>query len=186
MPGREWKTTAFAFILTFTHALRMWQNQSWLTITENTRFSESEEMAPKRHKTSNSPVNNLWTYGVGSVDVRPEGVSTYGVRGWGRTSRGCLDVRARNLWTVLHENWTNRLIETAQKVLFCAVFEPRLSSRLCGMADIFRMSKCHSSLGPGEPDPLALVLAEALEEYEKTAWLKIVENQIYKGVGNAW
>ena len=41
-------------------------------------------------------------------------------------------------------------------MLFCAAFEPHISSRLCGMADIFQMSKCHSGSGSGEPAPLTL------------------------------
>ena len=42
---------------------------------------ESEQMKAKGYRTSISPAKNLWTYVLGSVDVRSKGACTYGVRG---------------------------------------------------------------------------------------------------------
>ena len=115
---------------------------------------ESEQMKAKGYRTSISPVKK-------PMDVRP----------WlcGRTFKGCLHVRREGLRTYVHRvpgrtskeplNRTERIVqwETAQIMLFCTAFEPHISSRLCGMADIFQMSKCHSASGPGEPVPLTIL-----------------------------
>ena len=42
---------------------------------------ESDQMKAKDYRTSISPAKNLWTYVLGSVDVRSKGACTYGVRG---------------------------------------------------------------------------------------------------------
>ena len=151
--------TDLHILLSFWHSLTPWEcdktNRGWPQpiIHDSQRV---KKWHPKGTKHQILLLKISWTYGISSVDVRSKGVSTYGVRGWGRTSRGCLDVRARNLWTVLNE--TERIVrwKTAQTMLFCAAFEPHLSSKSCGMADIFRMSKCHSAFGPGKPVPLTL------------------------------
>ena len=113
---------------------------------------ESEQIKAKGCRTSISPAKKLWTYVLGSVDVRSKGACTYGVRGWGRTSRGCLDVRARNLWTV--QNGTERFASwnTAQKTLCCAAFEPHLFPDCVRWPSFFECQNVILSQGQGNPE----------------------------------
>ena len=101
---------------------------------------ESEQMKAKGYRTSISPAKK-------TMDVRP----------WlcGRTFKGCLHVRREGLRTYVQgifDPCRTELNDLLNEILhkrryFCAVFEPHLSSRLCEMAVIFRMSKCHSASG---------------------------------------
>lgn len=95
----------YAFILTFTNAWRMRQIQEKMTAPANTWFKESEENAPKGHKTSNSPVKNLvdvrrWLCGrtfIGCLHVLREGLRPYVLRSPGRTG---IDSLTDNEWKV--------------------------------------------------------------------------------------
>ena len=95
--------------LSFWHSPAPWEcdkiNRSW-PLPKIHASQKVKKQHPKGTKHQILLPKILWTYVLGSVDVRPKGAWTYGERGWGRTSIGCLDVRARNLWTV--QNGTER------------------------------------------------------------------------------
>ena len=110
---------------------------------------ESDQMKAKDYRTSISPANKPmdvrpWLCGrtfKGCLHVRREGLRTYVQRVPGRTSKEPLNRAERN--------WTICLMKYCTKdALLCGIWATSFS-RLCEMAVIFRMSKCHSSSGSG-------------------------------------
>ena len=123
---------------------------------------ESEQMKAKGYRMSISPAKKPmdvrpWLCGrtfKGCLHVRREGLRTYVQRVPGRTSKEPLNRAERN--------WTISLMKYCTKGAFlCSVWVASFS-RLCEMDAIFRMSKCHSASGSGEPVPLTLMLKSVL------------------------